>query len=66
MRETGILEYLADRKALVLALLLFPISLQWETTTKQARMLSANYSRILRAFDGWIILLGIACHKFST
>ena len=57
----------------MLALLLFPISLQWETTTKQARMLS--YLLITLAFYvllmagllfSWELPVTSSLHSFPT
>ena len=60
---------LADRKALVLALLLFPISLQWETTTKQARMLCYLLITLVFYVAGlfsWELPVTSSPHSFPT
>ena len=74
MQETNYVawrQYLADRKALVLALLLFPISLQWETTTKQARMLCyllitlAFYVLLMAGLFSWELPVTSSLHSFQ-
>ena len=55
--------------ALVLALLLFPISLQWETTTKQARMLCYLLITLVFYVAGlfsWELPVTSSLHSFPT